>query len=207
MFQCCRTLVWSETSGKDCGSSHDLRYRLYASSFRSPDDDGLFALLDAGLVASAVVARFGFFATVDHTSLRGALDTGDSTTGSATPRGALDTDDLTGGSATLGGAIDTDDSAGGSATLRGALDTDDSTGGSATLRGALDKDDSTGGSATVRGALNTDDSTGGSATLRGITESWANNDITDAELGREGYVMFRKDRIGRRGGGVYQPIM
>ena len=36
----------------------------------------------------------------------------------------------------------------------------------------------------------------------GITESWANNDITDAELGREGYVMFRKDRMGRRGGGV-----
>ena len=35
-----------------------------------------------------------------------------------------------------------------------------------------------------------------------ITESWANNDITDAELGLEGYVMFRKDRIGRRGGGV-----
>ena len=34
----------------------------------------------------------------------------------------------------------------------------------------------------------------------GITESWANNDITDAELGLEGYVMFRKDRIGRRGG-------
>ena len=31
----------------------------------------------------------------------------------------------------------------------------------------------------------------------GITESWANTDITDAELG-----MFRKDRIGRRGGGV-----
>ena len=24
----------------------------------------------------------------------------------------------------------------------------------------------------------------------GITESWANNDITDAELGLEGYVMF-----------------
>ena len=37
----------------------------------------------------------------------------------------------------------------------------------------------------------------------GITESWANNDITDAELGREGYVMFRKDRMGRRGGGFY----
>ena len=35
-----------------------------------------------------------------------------------------------------------------------------------------------------------------------ITESWANNDITIAELGLEGYVMFRKDRIGRRGGGV-----
>ena len=33
----------------------------------------------------------------------------------------------------------------------------------------------------------------------GITESWANNDITDAVLGLEGYVMFRKDR---RGGGV-----
>ncbi len=27
----------------------------------------------------------------------------------------------------------------------------------------------------------------------GITESWANNDITNAELGLEGYVMFRKD--------------
>ena len=36
----------------------------------------------------------------------------------------------------------------------------------------------------------------------GITESWANKDITDAELGLEGYVMFRKDRMGRRGGGV-----
>ena len=36
----------------------------------------------------------------------------------------------------------------------------------------------------------------------GITELWANNDITDAELGLKGYVMFRKDRIGRRGGGV-----
>ena len=29
----------------------------------------------------------------------------------------------------------------------------------------------------------------------GITESWAHNDITEAELGLEGYVMFRKDRI------------
>ena len=36
----------------------------------------------------------------------------------------------------------------------------------------------------------------------GITESWTNNDITDTELGLEGYVMFRKDRMGRRGGGV-----
>ena len=29
----------------------------------------------------------------------------------------------------------------------------------------------------------------------GITESWANIDITDAELGLTGYVMFRKDRV------------
>ena len=36
----------------------------------------------------------------------------------------------------------------------------------------------------------------------GIIESWANTDITDAELGLTGYVMFRRDRIGRRGGGV-----
>ena len=35
-----------------------------------------------------------------------------------------------------------------------------------------------------------------------VTESWANIDITYAELGLTGYVMFRKDRIGRRGGGV-----
>ena len=61
--------------------------------------------------------------------------------GSATVRGALDTDDSTGGT--------------GSATLRGALDTDDSTGGtgSATLRGALDTDDSTGGSGALMTAL------------------------------------------------------
>ena len=38
--------------------------------------------------------------------------------------------------------------------------------------------------------------------ILGITESWANTDITYAELGLRGYVMFRKDRIGRRGGGV-----
>ena len=36
----------------------------------------------------------------------------------------------------------------------------------------------------------------------GITESWANTDITDAELGLTGYVMFRRDRIERRGGSV-----
>ena len=36
----------------------------------------------------------------------------------------------------------------------------------------------------------------------GITESWTNTDITDAELVLTGYVMFRRDRIGRRGGGV-----
>ena len=35
-----------------------------------------------------------------------------------------------------------------------------------------------------------------------ITESWANTAITDAELGLTGYVMFRRDRIGRRGGVV-----
>ena len=34
----------------------------------------------------------------------------------------------------------------------------------------------------------------------GITELWANNDITNAELGLEGYVMFRKDIMGTRVG-------
>ena len=38
--------------------------------------------------------------------------------------------------------------------------------------------------------------------ITGITKPWANTDITDAELGLTGYVMFRRDRIGRRGGGV-----
>ena len=33
-----------------------------------------------------------------------------------------------------------------------------------------------------------------------ITEYWANKDTTDAELGLEGYAMFQKDSIGRRGG-------
>ena len=36
----------------------------------------------------------------------------------------------------------------------------------------------------------------------GITESWVNKDIADAELGLTEYVMFRRDRIGRKGGGV-----
>ena len=35
-----------------------------------------------------------------------------------------------------------------------------------------------------------------------ITESWANKDIADAELGLTGYAMFRSARMGRRGGGV-----
>ena len=35
-----------------------------------------------------------------------------------------------------------------------------------------------------------------------ITESWAIKDISDAELGLTGYIMFRRDRIRRRGGGV-----
>ena len=38
--------------------------------------------------------------------------------------------------------------------------------------------------------------------IKGITESWANKDITDAEFGLEGYLMFRNGSIGRRGGGV-----
>ena len=38
--------------------------------------------------------------------------------------------------------------------------------------------------------------------LIGITESWANKGIVDAELALIGYVMFRKDRREKRGGGV-----
>ena len=34
-----------------------------------------------------------------------------------------------------------------------------------------------------------------------ITEIWANKDISDAELGLTEYVMFRRDQIGRNGGG------
>ena len=36
----------------------------------------------------------------------------------------------------------------------------------------------------------------------GITESWANKDISDAELGLKGYEMLRRERIRRWGGGV-----
>ena len=36
----------------------------------------------------------------------------------------------------------------------------------------------------------------------GITESWVNTDITHAELGLTGYVMFSRYRIERREGGV-----
>ena len=36
----------------------------------------------------------------------------------------------------------------------------------------------------------------------GITESWVNKHIVDAELAQADYVMFRKDRQERRGGGV-----
>ena len=39
--------------------------------------------------------------------------------------------------------------------------------------------------------------------LIGITESWANMDITNAELGLTGYVMFRIDRLGRRRGELF----
>ena len=35
-----------------------------------------------------------------------------------------------------------------------------------------------------------------------ITKSWASKDIADAEFGLSGYVMFGRDRIKRRGGGV-----
>ena len=37
----------------------------------------------------------------------------------------------------------------------------------------------------------------------GITESLANKHISDAELGLTGYVVFRRDRIGRTGRGSF----
>ena len=36
-----------------------------------------------------------------------------------------------------------------------------------------------------------------------MTESWANEDISDAELGLTGYVLFRGDRLGRTGGELF----
>ena len=36
----------------------------------------------------------------------------------------------------------------------------------------------------------------------GIAESWATTNISEAALGMTGYPMFRKEKIGRRGGGV-----
>ena len=36
--------------------------------------------------------------------------------------------------------------------------------------------------------------------ITGITQTWANKDIADAELGLTGYILFRRDRIGRRRG-------
>ena len=36
----------------------------------------------------------------------------------------------------------------------------------------------------------------------GITESWATTDISYVKLGMTGYVMYRKDKIGRREDGV-----
>ena len=40
----------------------------------------------------------------------------------------------------------------------------------------------------------------------GITESWAHKDMVDTELMLPGYVMFRKDRQERMGGGVIMYI-
>ena len=38
--------------------------------------------------------------------------------------------------------------------------------------------------------------------LIGITEYWVTPNTSDAELGMTGYVMVRKDILGRRGGGI-----
>ena len=37
----------------------------------------------------------------------------------------------------------------------------------------------------------------------GVTETWANGEKEDGCLKLDGYVMYRSDRIGRRGGGDY----
>jgi exonuclease III len=36
----------------------------------------------------------------------------------------------------------------------------------------------------------------------GISETWANDQILEAELRLDGYYIFRRDRVGKRGGGV-----
>ena len=41
----------------------------------------------------------------------------------------------------------------------------------------------------------------------GITESWVNKNIVDAELALTSYVIFKKDRRERRGGGVILYIL
>ena len=41
----------------------------------------------------------------------------------------------------------------------------------------------------------------------GTTESWATTNISDAELEMTGYVMFRKDRVGKMGGGIILHIL
>ena len=38
--------------------------------------------------------------------------------------------------------------------------------------------------------------------MNSLENSWATTSISDAELGMTGYIIFRKDRIGRRGGDV-----
>ena len=37
----------------------------------------------------------------------------------------------------------------------------------------------------------------------GITETWGNGEMEDGSFKLDGYVMYRSDRIGRRGGGQY----
>ena len=37
----------------------------------------------------------------------------------------------------------------------------------------------------------------------GVTETWASGEMEDGSFKLDGYVMYRSDRIGRRGGGDY----
>ena len=50
------------------------------------------------------------------------------------------------------------------------------------------------------GNTNKDSATKSTKNIIGMTESWATINISDVELGITGYVMFRKDRTGTRGG-------